>query len=403
MSSIVVVGAGLAGLASARELHRAGHRVRVLEAADRPGGRVKTDVVDGFLCDRGFQVFLDSYPESRRQLDLEALDLQPFAAGARIWTGSELVVVADPLREPRQTLRSALAPIGSFADKLRVLRLRFTVGSDRFDPYREMSTLEALRAFGFSEGMIESFFRPFLGGVYLERDLGTSAGKLEFVFSMFASGRATVPSKGMEAIPLQIADELGGLIETGVHVENLKEDSLRIAGETLRPDAIVLAVDAVSSARILGRESAPAQKSTTTWYFDAGAAPFEGPWLALNGSGAGRVNSVVVMSAVAPSYAPAGRSLISVSVVDEKHAADEKTILDELREWFGPVTSSWKPLARYEIPHALPREPTFQPVPEIWRISERTWACGDYLGNASIEGALLSGRLTAERVIGSLG
>ena len=173
---VIVVGAGLAGLTCARLLHQAKVRVRVLEASDGVGGRARTDEVDGFRLDRGFQVFLTAYPEPRRWLEERALELRRFAPGARVWKGGRLHLLADPLRRPWHAARTALSPVGSFLDKLHVLDLwkQAQAGTVEDVFLRPQKTSRAYLAdVGFSDAMVESFFQPFFGGIFLERQLRT--------------------------------------------------------------------------------------------------------------------------------------------------------------------------------------------------------------------------------------
>ena len=219
----IIVGAGLAGLACARELVHAGRRVHVVEAADRVGGRVATDTIDGFRIDRGFQVYLDAYPEGRRQLDLAALGLGCFEPGALVAEGGRLRRVSDPWRRPLAAVLSVLNGDVGIADGLRTARLRGdcirvarTANADpsRPSPAAERSTREELVARGFSEAFIRLFFEPFFGGVFLERHLDTSAAVFQFTFAMFAMGRACLPRGGMEAIPKQLAAGLPAVAST---------------------------------------------------------------------------------------------------------------------------------------------------------------------------------------------
>ena len=208
---VYVVGAGLAGLRCARRLHEKGVAATVLEASDGVGGRVRTDRVDEFLLDRGFQVLLTAYPEARDALDYRELELHPFYPGAMVQTGGKLVTVADPFRRRWDGLRTALAPVGSLSDKLKVTKLRRRVTSGSLEELfarPETTTREALAADGFSETIVDRFFRPLFGGVLLDRELGTSSRMFEFVYRMFSLGDAALPTRGMGAIPEQLA---GGL------------------------------------------------------------------------------------------------------------------------------------------------------------------------------------------------
>lgn len=402
---VAVVGAGLSGLTCARTLHRAGIDVTLFEGSDGIGGRVRTDEVDGFLLDRGFQVLLDSYPEASRQLDFAALELRAFNPGAIVRKDGRFHVMADPMRQPRSAVASLLAPVGTMADKLRVARLRGELlgkrGSNAFAP--ETPTRKALEEYGFSSEMLSSFFTPFLGGVFLEPRLETSAGKFAYVFQMFSRGRATVPARGMGRIPEQLAAGIEDRIRTRTAVAAVGDGTLALStGAELRFDAIVVAADEAAAACLLNGPEPPRGKSATTLYFAADAPPANGSWLVLNGEGRGVVNHLAVMTEVSPGYAPAGRCLVSVTTLEPSTEGLAPRVQQELEDWYGRPVREWRHLRSCRTIDALPQERTFSRVPEVRRPSQRVWQCGDYLGNASIDGAMSSGRLTAEAMMEAL-
>jgi len=403
---VVVVGAGLAGLACAARLAEAGRAVRVIEADDRPGGRVRSDRVDGFLLDRGFQVYLDAYPRAGGLLDLAALDLHPFEPGARVWFDGRLHRVMDVFRRPGALLESARSPVGTILDKLRVAQLRRRVR--RSDPAaiarrRERGTATFLEEFGFSPGMIERFFRPFYGGVFLERELRTSSRLFEFTFKMFAEGSATLPAKGMEEIPRQLAARLPeGALQCGRRASAVAADRVTLEdGESLAASAVVLATDADAARTLLpgAFEHEPVWRGTRNLYFAAPESPLGEPIIALNGSGHGVVNSVCTPSDVAAGYAPAGQALVSVALIDggPTEGLDDR-VRDELFAWFGPQVRRWRHLRSDRIDRALPDEP-----PGVTRPLARhqgVHLCGDHRGGASIEGAIGSGLDVAAALLG---
>jgi len=208
---IAVIGAGAAGLVATRVLHDADVPVRVFEASDEIGGRIRTDEHEGFLLDRGFQVFLTAYPEATRWLDARTMDWRPFYCGALVRVGDRFHRMADPWHHPVAGAKSVLTPIMGWRDAVRMASLRShcvkRTRSERV-PQRPVTTKEFLRQRGFSRDVIERFFRPFFGGVFLESELGTSSSFFEFTFAMFALGRAAVPARGMQDIPRQLAAAL---------------------------------------------------------------------------------------------------------------------------------------------------------------------------------------------------
>ena len=401
---VIIVGAGLAGLCCARELHERGRKCQILEASDGVGGRVRTDEEDGFLLDRGFQVLLTEYPEAQRVLDYSQLDLRPFEPGALIRINGKFHRFVDPWRRPRHLFSTAFSSAASLGDKLRVAGLRRRLAkrsSEALLEDSEVSTIERLRERGFSPRIIEKFFRPFLGGVFLETDLTTSSRKFEYLFRMFADGDAVLPARGMEEIPRQLAAALPkGTIRTGTEVKRVFADRVELTnGQELRADAVVLATEAPTAARLLGETSATHSNGVTCLYFAAPKPPLAEPILVLNGDGKGPINNLCVPSQVSPEYAPAGQALISATVVGVELEDHELLSLarQQLTEWFGDQAQSWRHLRSYRIPHALPEQRKLD-AESPSRRADGIYICGDYLSTASIQGAMVSGRRAAEAV-----
>ena len=405
---ILIVGGGLAGLACAVRLHEAGASPLVIEGGDAPGGRVRTDRVDGFLLDRGFQVFLDAYPEAGKLLDMGRLDLRPFKPGALVYQNGGMHRVMDVFREPRHLLASAFAPVGSLTDKLRVALLKWRldrVSTGEIAGHEDVTTEQFLRRGGFSPRMIDGFFRSFYGGIFLERELRTSSRMFEFTFKIFSRGSATLPARGMGEIPLQLASRLpAGSVRLNSRVVGIRSDGVILeSGEQLAGDAVVVATDAATAARLLPGmlETVTAWRSVTCLYFAADRSPLYEAIIALNGTGRGLVNNVCVPSDVAPDYAPPGRALISVSVLGTPENADlESRVLDELVDWFGGEVRTWKHLRTERIKRALPEQaPGTGMTGPGYREQSGVFICGDHLWSASIEGAIISGLRTADAIL----
>ena len=403
---VIIVGAGLAGLSCAVGLHEAGHRVEIHEASDGVGGRVRSDVVDGFTLDRGFQVALTAYPEMHRQLDIDALNLQAFEPGALIWRNGKGSVVSDPLRRPTRLVSTATAPIGNLLDKARIALLRARLR--RVHPTLllagdDITTAEALDADGFSPKMIDRFFRPLVGGIQLDPELRDSRRMFDIIFRMLADGDSVVPAAGMRAIPDQLAARLpADSIHLGQRVTATSARSIRLdSGDKIDAVAVVVATDGPTASDLLdiGRVES---KAAGCVYFAADAAPTDTKCVVLDGTGAGPVLNVAVMSNVASTYAPTGRHLIAAALPGRADGDLEAAARAQLRDWWGSQVDGWEHLATYRIPHGQPRQaPPFAPKQAV-HLNDGRFVCGDHRDTASIQGALYSGRRCADAVAAAL-
>ncbi len=410
-SKVIIVGGGLAGLCCARTLHEAGIDFLLLESDDKVGGRIRTDKIDGFLLDRGFQIFLTSYPEAKRVLDYEDLELKRFEPGAIVRFDGKFHRITDPFRKPFDAIGTVFTPIGSIFDKLKMLSLRSSALSGSLqDQFRkpEISTLALLQEAGFSREMIDRFFRPFLGGIFLESELETSSRMFNFVFRMFSTGDASLPAKGMEEIPRQITYRLPQeKIRLNRRVKSIDGNSIKLEnGEVAEGSAVVVATDGATAEQLLGTTSNKNGVGVTCLYFSLENAPIDDPILILNGEGVGLINNICFPTRVARSYGPAGRDLASVTVLGTGHdkLELESRVSSELEGWFGKEAAEWKHLNTYDIPYALPQQkpPTLAKSEFDVRVKAGIYLCGDHLDTASIQGAMVSGRRAAEAVIEDL-
>ena len=426
---VAIIGAGLAGLRCAGLLERAGLDVLLLEAADAPGGRVRTDMVDGFRLDRGFQVMLTAYPEARSALHYRSLKLRRLVPGALVWHGGQFHRFADPWREPIKAARFLFDDIVSLSDKLRVAALRARVRSgEPADLFTrpDMPTYAYLRKFGFSPRMIERFFSPFFGGIFLEQELVTSSRYFQFLFRIFAAGSVAVPLEGMEKIPQQLAARLQpGTLETGARVTGLTRRAQRFVvaladGRSIEAKHVVVAVaeheqrplltEILSPKRAQARQ-AREWNSTTTIYYTATRSPVEGPILVLNGEGpgAGPINNLAVMSQVSNRYAPPGQELIAISCVgvwpsnDEEMQHLDTLVREQATLWFGQQVEDWRLLAAYPIRHALPLARGTHWEAGSPRLADNVYICSDAQEQPSQQGALAAGRRAAEAILAQRG
>lgn len=411
---VLVVGAGLAGLTCARELERQGYEVVVLEASDGVGGRVRTDRVDGYRCDRGFQLLNPAYPALRTLVDLDALDLRSFAAGAAIAGRRGLAVVADPRRSPgylTRTLRSGyvrpaeLTRLGAWAaPALGSVRRLLEQGDEPL--------ADSLDGAGVKGRLREEVFEPFFTGVLAEDEGHTSAIFARLLVRSFVLGTPGVPALGMSALPEQIAADLKRAPVLSTPVTRVERDGARwrvlTAGSRYGALAVVVATDPAAAGRLAGFE-APRMKGLVTIWFAADTAPTDLDLLVLDPERNGPVVNTAVMSNVVPEYAPPGSHLVQATALMREggtgigSAPTEQEVRRHLsRMYRGPV-DRWEVVAVHEVPHALPEQRPGVPLRQPVELREGLFVAGDHRDTASIQGALVSGRRVAAAVRSRLG
>lgn len=405
----VIIGGGVAGLTCARVLAEHQLSCTILERSTRPGGRIKSDLVGGFRLDHGFQVLQTGYPGLSTYLDLDALKLHRFPAGIIVRCQQRFQVIADPRHHPRHLLSTAVSPVGTLGDRIRLLKLAARICrrpmEDIFDEPEEKA-IDFLRGQGFSERFITSFFTPFLAGACLDRTMTVTSRVLKYLIRLFASGDAALPEDGMQAVPHQLAAKLApDTIQYDKEVAELKKGAVVLTGgEVIEAPLVIVATQQPAVEELVKLDGQKRSVGETCLYFGTQwKPPFREPFLVLNGEGHGPINNVAFPSMVAPSYAPDGKTLIAVVVLEEDYLAREDLedlVREQCQQWFGPAVKEWQHLKTYRIEQALPDQspPTLSPYRRPAPFSPGLHICGEAQGLPGLGWALMSGGATGRNV-----
>ncbi len=411
---IVIVGAGLAGLTCAKRLQSAGEDFLLVEASDGPGGRVRTDEVDGFRLDRGFQVLLDSYPTARQELDIPGLRPRYFQSGALLHDDGDFFRVLHPIRHPEGALSAALDPTFPPADKAHLLGLLLSscIHSDsalldRCATSNDVTTRELLVRLGFSDSFISRFVQPFFGGVFLDNALETSAGLFCYYLKKFAIGRALIPARGIGEIPRQLAEEIPTRrIRFDTRIDRIDATGVTTSeGESIPAAAIVLATDEPATRQILGLSASGSRpaRGVTTLYFRSSRPLYSGALLVLPAGSDRIVRHLVQLTNVAPSLAPDGEHLISATVLDTRGLDDSSlaaAVRTEIEAIFTEARDALTLLHVVHVPYAQPVQPpgfrAHLPQPAA---PPNVVLAGDQIRSASIEAAMDSGLRAALKLL----
>ena len=401
---IHIIGAGVSGLIAAKVLEDNGFHPTIIEATDRVGGRVKTDIVDGYQLDRGFQVLLTAYPAAIKYLDFDRLELQHFVSGAAIFDNGKQKILGDPLRDTSLLLPTLFSGIGSVSDKLKVLKLNILLKGTTIEQIfekPEITTYNYLLNFGFSEEMISKFFKPFFGGIFLEAELQTSSRMFEFVYKMFGEGSAALPKAGIEAIPQQLKENLKQTtFKFNTKVKSVESGKLILEdGTELESDYTIVAAEA--SKLISNLKNQEIQwKSCETLYFEVDSRNIEKPLIGLITAKKALVNNIFYHTSLQTNSA-GNKELLSVTVVKDFMDVTElrMQVEKELKELCG-ITSA-KFLKQYTIEKALPKLDSLQyeMSPSETRLTTRIFLAGDTQLNGSLNAAIISGERAALGVI----
>lgn len=413
---VVIVGGGIAGLSAARVLHEAGRNILVIESGDQIGGKVRSDTVDGFTLDRGYQVHFSSYPNLTLVAPPEQLEIGAYHPGALMRDTKGTHVLEAP-KSLRALVRMAFEPSVPFGDKLRVgMWTARTLAWDEttIRTLPDYSTERQLREVGFSGGFLNGFLRPFLGGIFLDRSLSFSRRQFAFVWRCLASGAIGLPRGGMGAIPALIASTLPpSAIRLNTRVASLVPSSSGgqvevrlVSHEVIEASAVILAADARESGRILGQNFPGEYNGMVQVWLECAERPLPEPMLLLNGTGKGIVNSISPSSMAQPAYAPPGRGLLGATVVGNRDEADEDLIAQVITEVeaLAPEAGVKRVLACQRIPESHLKDPPgfSRDRPGVETSFPGVFLAGEITTNTSLDGAAASGMRAARKVLDGL-
>lgn len=370
---------------------------------------MRTDVVEDFQLDRGFHVLLTAYPAVRRWFKPRELELRAFQPGALVRIGNGFQPFHDISRLPAQTLGVLFSRVSSFSDKLKLRKLRLELLEGTWDAafsLPEQTSRDFLRSRGFSDRVIQRFFRPFFGGVFLEKDLNTSSRMLRFTMRMFAEGAAALPAGGMQSVPEQLSRRLSrDAIHLGKKATSVfKGRVIFDGGGSLYARKIVIATDGNSASRLDGRVVPPNWRSTACFYYAVEGTLQNGGFLMLNGDGNGPINHAAILSEVAPEYAPPGKTLVCANVIGPVEISGsglESAVRAQLGSWLKVPAERLRLLRSYDIPHALPyHEEGTQKMAQVAPVvGDEIYVCGDHCGLPAMQGAMDSGLRVAQKIV----
>ena len=403
--SIHIIGGGISGLIAARVLEEHGLSATIIEATDRLGGRVKTDVLDGYSLDHGFQVLLTAYPAAKKYLDFDALALQEFLPGSAIFKNGKQKIIGDPLRNLSLLLPTLFSGIGTVNDKLKILALNRRLKKKSIQNIfaeKEQTTISYLENIGFSEAIITDFFIPFFSGIFLENKLETSSRMFEFVYKMFGEGNAALPKDGIQAIPKQLFEKLKNTTCVfNTKVKSVENGNIKLeSGETLKSNFTIIATQASGLVSNL-KNQATLWKSCDTLYFEVTKREIRKPLIGLIAAPNALINNIFYHTSLQTS-ATATKELLSVTVIDRQNLTNKQLVAEvqkELKELCNIDSCTF--IKQYNIPMALPKlqDIEYEMLPSETRLTEAIFLAGDTQLNGSLNAAMIAGERAALEVI----
>lgn len=382
-SEVLVVGAGLAGLNAALTLQKAGVDVHLIESSDRPGGRVTSDLIDGFICDRGFQLINSKYPALQGLDVIKEIDFLEAPRAIEVSLGNDRRTLGDPRQMPWTALDRAT---GTIPEKLALLRFLMS------KPQQDGSLEDALKSLGTTYVRV---LKPFLQGVFLTDPKNVDARYGQSIIKSFVTGSPGLPRRGVAALSQALAARVNK-VSYQVQVNSLEAGSVNTSAGEFQAESIVIATDATTATQLLGLNDVPRMAGCITWYHSTSINPSGNGRLIIDGQNRGPVINSLVVSDISSSYAPKGQHLVS-STTDL--SATESDVRRHLSILWGVNTQDWDLIAKYEIPAALPIHSVGRSLTQTVQISEKLFVVGDHRAVPSQQGALFSGRLAAQLIL----
>ena len=400
--SVHIVGGGISGIIAALELEAAGYKPTIYEKQDHLGGRVRTDYIDGYPFDHGFQVLLTAYPEAQHYLDYDKLELQSFLSGSRVYYQGKTVRIGDPLSSATFWLDALDPTLSTFKDKVKTLQLSLKLKNKPLKTIfgeDETTALKYLQGLGFTDRVIERFFKPFFGGIFLETDLRTSSRLFEFLFKMFGNGNSVIPMGGMQKISDQLTSKLAQTtIRTGTAVEAVVPGSITLAdGTSISSDHTIIATDLKHVNRA---KDTVKWKRSINYYFEVDAPNYSDKIITLSANPNRLINNYYYPTNLIPH--PEGKTILSTTVINDKGLSDAaiiEQIKAELKET--GVKGELRLITSYDIPCSLPDVSNihYELTPAQIKIDEGIYNCGDHTMMGSLNAAMYSGRYVAQHII----
>ena len=382
-SDVLIIGAGLAGLSAAITLQEAGRDVQVIDSSDRPGGRVTSDVIDGFICDRGFQLINSKYPALHELDVIKEIDFIPAPRVIEVALGNDRRALGDPRVAPWTALDKAT---GTIPEKLSLLRFLAT------NPKENQSVEDVLKPSG---SVYTRVLRPFLQGVFLTDPKNVDARYGQSIVKSFISGSPGIPRKGVAELSKALAARVSS-ITYGVQANSLEGGFTKTSAGDFKAATVIVATDATTATQLLGLNEVPRMAGCITWYHAVSDNPSGNGRLIVDGQNRGPVINSIVMSDISSSYAPLGQHLVSTTT---DLGATESDVRRHLAIVWGISTHDWQLIAKYEIPAALPIQNVGRSLTQTVKVSENIFVVGDHRAVPSQQGALFSGRLAAELIL----